>query len=217
MVASATETLDERICALEAALKEKDAALREVQHRAKNSLQLVLSLLKLQSGRIRDPEARSAYDQTLQRIEVLMIVYRQLHESRGDSSIDLAGYLRELVDLVRVNIGEKAGRVEMGIEVEDLSIGLYTAVPIGLVVNELLLNSLRHAFPEDGWIRVRLSRGDGRMAELVVADNGRGLPEGFDEDADASMLLVDALVGQIRGQLGIERRGGTKVLLKFPL
>lgn len=208
--------MDDENRRLQQALREKEEALRELQHRAKNSLQLVISLLKLQSGRIRDPDARIAYDQTLQRIEALAIAYRHLHESQSETEVELGRYLTELATTTCANMAGAAG-VDTRIRTDELAVGLSLAVPLGLILNELITNALRHAFPSDRWIRIELRRLDAASAELLVADNGRGLPAGFDADADAAMMLAEALAGQIGGTFSAETgSGGTEIRVTFP-
>lgn len=196
MKASAHSSMEDQTRQLEQALREKEAALRELQHRAKNSLQLVISLLKLQSGRLRDPEARAAYELTLQRIEALAIAYRHLHESGQETQVDLGRYLEELT---KTTCAAAAANADVGlvVEVEAIVGGLSLAVPLGLILNELVTSALKHAYPPGGRVRVTLSRSDANTAELVVADNGRGLPPGFDSDTDAAMMLAEALAGQL--------------------
>lgn len=210
--------MDEHTRQLEQALKEKEAALRELQHRAKNSLQLVISLLKLQSGRIRDPDARTAYDLTLQRIEALAIAYRHLHESGSETQVEFGRYLSELVTTTSANVPGGAQGTEIDVQSEKITGGLSLAVPLGLIVNELLTNSLRHAFPAKSWIRISLTRPAPDTLDLVIADNGRGLPSGFDPDADAGMLLAEALAAQLNATLAAETTGsGTVVRMSIPL
>ncbi len=212
----ARNAMDEENQRLQQALREKEEALRELQHRAKNSLQLVISLLKLQSGRIRDPDARSAYDQTLQRIEALAIAYRHLHESSSETEVELGRYLTEIATTTCANMAGAAG-VDTRIQTEEIAVGLSLAVPLGLIVNELVTNALRHAFPSDRWLRIGLRRASPTEAELVVADNGRGLPSGFDADADAAMMLAEALAGQIGGTFSADAAtAGTEVRVTFP-
>lgn len=213
---SARTPMDDENRRLQQALREKEEALRELQHRAKNSLQLVISLLKLQSGRIRDPDARIAYDQTLQRIEALAIAYRHLHESQSETEVELGRYLTELATTTCANMAGAAG-VDTRIRTDELAVGLSLAVPLGLILNELVTNALRHAFPSDRWIRIELRRVAPASAELLVADNGRGLPAGFDADADAAMMLAEALAGQIGGTFSSETgAGGTEIRVTFP-
>ena len=211
------EPLENETERLRQALQEKEAALRELQHRAKNSLQLVISLLKLQSGRIRDTDARSAYDQTLQRIEALAIAYRHLHESSSETGVELGHYLQELATTTCANQAGAAG-VETRIRTESLMAGLSVAVPLGLILNEIVTTALRHAYPSDRWIQIDLRRTGADTAELLVSDNGRGLPAGFDAEADAAMMLAEALAGQIGATLvaGPGANGGTEVRVSFP-
>lgn len=199
-------------------VQQLETALRELQHRAKNSLQLVISLLKLQAGRIRDPDARAAYDQTLLRIEALAILYRQLHESGSETHIDFSRYLDELCETTCSNLSEGTSDVEVTITAEPVSVGLYEAMPLGLIITELLSVSLRHAFPEKGWIRLTLNRFNEHRARLVVADNGRALPAGFDESIDSGMMLVEALAAQIGDGLAVTSdHAGTTVTVTFPI
>lgn len=217
MKASAHPTMEEQTRRLEQALREKEAALRELQHRAKNSLQLVISLLKLQSGRIRDPDAHAAYEQTLQRIEALAIAYRHLHESGTETQVDLGRYLTELATTTCAN-APGAADVDLSMEAEEIVGGLSLAVPLGLILNEILTNALKHAFPKDGWVQVRLSRRAEGMAELVVTDNGRGLPPGFDTDADSGMMLAEALAGQLGATVTASPDGGIVTInVTFPV
>jgi len=210
--------MDDHTRQLEQALKEKEAALRELQHRAKNSLQLVISLLKLQSGRIRDPDARAAYELTLQRIEALAIAYRHLHESGTETKVEFGRYLTELVTTTSASVPGGAQGVDIEVNAEKVTGGLSVAVPLGLIVNELLTISLRHAFPAKSWIRISLTRPEPSVMELLIADNGRGLPSGFDPDADAGMLLAEALAAQLGATMVTDTGGsGTSIHLTMPI
>jgi two-component sensor histidine kinase len=211
--------MDDHTRQLEQALREKEAALKELQHRAKNSLQLVISLLKLQSGRIRDPDARTAYDLTLQRIEALAIAYRHLHESGTETKVEFGRYVTELVTTASANLPGGAQGTDIDVQSEKITGGLSLAVPLGLIVNEMLTNALRHAFPAKSWIRISLSSPEPeKTIELVIADNGRALPSGFDPDADAGMLLAEALAAQLNATLAVESTGsGTTVKMLIPL
>lgn len=211
--------LETRVKELEAALRQKDAALREVQHRAKNGLQLAISLLRLQVGRMRDPEARAAFEDTLHRVEALTLVYRQLHQSGAEADVDLAVYLGELAQIAALPGDEavRAAGVEVAVTAEPIAVDLTAAMTIGLVVNELILAALRHAFAGVPRIEIGLSRFGDRHARLTVTDNGRPLPSGFDRSEDDAMLLVQALAGQLAGTLDIDTDGTSVAELIFPL
>ncbi len=199
-------------------IAELEAELRELQHRAKNSLQLVLSLLKLQAGRIRDPDAREAYEHTLMRIEVLALLYRQLHESGSGTHVDLGRYLEAVCEAVRESTPGAPPRVAIEVASEPIDIGLYEAMPLGLIVAELLTDSLHHGFPERAWVRVSAARIAPDRARLAVEDNGRALPAGFDTSAEDSLMLAEALAGQLGDTLNTETNAqGTTSSLTFPV
>jgi len=211
--------LEARVRELEAALRHKEAALREVQHRAKNGLQLAISLLRLQVGRMRDPQARAAFEDTLHRVEALTLVYRQLHQSGAEADVDLAAYLCELAHVAAAPADDavRGVGVEVAVVAEPIAVDLTAAMTIGLIVNELILASLRHAFPATPRIDVGLTRFGERHARLTVADNGRALPLGFDRGEDDAMLLVQALAGQLGGTLDTDSRRASFAELIFPL
>jgi len=215
---AATADLAERCRILEATLAEKDAALRELQHRAKNSLQMVISLLQLQNHRITDPVARAAYDQTMHRVEVLATLYRQVHEARAQTQVDLARYMREVAEMAQANMTSTPAKpVRITVEAQDLSTTLYTAMPLGLILNELVSQALLHAYPDDAWMRVRLEQLPSGQARLTVASNGRALPAGFDTEADAAGMLVEALATQLGADLDVSRNMGTTTRLTLTL
>lgn len=201
-----------------ARIRELEAEMRELQHRAKNSLQLVISLLKLQAGRIRDPDARAAYEQTLVRIEALAILYRHLHESGTGTHVNLGRYVETLCEAVKAGTPGGLANIPITVNAEPMEIGLYEAMPLGLIIAELVSNSLHHAFPEQGWIQITVSHvGNGR-ARLVVEDNGRPLPAGFDTTSDDGLMLAEALAGQLGDTLSTDSDAtGTTAAVSFPL
>lgn len=204
--------------ALATRIRELESELRELQHRAKNSLQLVISLLKLQAGRIRDPDARAAYEQTMVRIEALAILYRQLHETGSGTHIDFGRYVEALCEAVRHGTHGGTANLPIAVVSDPIQVGLYEAMPLGLIVAELVTNSLHHAFPDDGWIRITVRlEGNGR-ARLTVDDNGRALPAGFDTTAEDSLMLAEALAAQLGDTLSTDSdAAGTTASVSFPL
>lgn len=196
-----------------------EAELRELQHRAKNSLQLVLSLLKLQAGRIRDPDARMAYEHTLLRIEALAILYRQLHESGSGTHVDLERYVGALCETVREGAPGRAATIPITVTADAMEIALYEAMPLGLIVAELVTNALHHAFPDgEAWVNVILTRQRADRGRLVVEDNGRALPAGFDTTAEDGLMLAEALASQLGDTLSTDSDAfGTTASVSFPL
>ncbi len=210
-VAVAEDTSAERIRTLE-------AELRELQHRAKNSLQLVLSLLRLQAGGIRDPDARAAFEQTLVRIEALAILYRQLHESGAGTHIDLVRYLETLCEVVKAETPGSPANISITITAEPIEVALYEAMTLGLIIVELMSNSLLHAFPEQGWIKVTVTRLNATRARLVIEDNGRPLPAGLDTHSDEGLMLAEALASQLGDTLSTDSdTAGTTAAVSFPI
>ncbi|HYD63919.1 sensor histidine kinase [Azospirillum sp.] len=199
-------------------IRELEAELRELQHRAKNSLQLVISLLKLQAGRIRDPDARVAYEQTLVRIEALAILYRQLHETGSGTHVELGRYVEGLCEAVKAGTPGGLANVPITVSAEPITVGLYEAMPLGLIIAELVSNSLHHAFPEQGWINVAVTRQSDTRARLVVEDNGRALPAGFDTTSDDGLMLAEALASQLGDTLSTDSdSSGTTAAVSFPI
>jgi two-component sensor histidine kinase len=213
--ASGSETPDGP---LESRIRELESELRELQHRAKNSLQLVISLLKLQAGRIRDPDARVAYEQTLVRIEALAILYRQLHETGSGTHVELGRYVEGLCEAVKAGTPGGLANIPITVSAEPISVGLYEAMPLGLIIAELVSNSLHHAFPEKGWINVTVTRQSDTRARLVVEDNGRALPAGFDTTSDDGLMLAEALASQLGDTLSTDSDStGTTAAVSFPI
>jgi two-component sensor histidine kinase len=216
-----------RIRDLEAALRRKEAVLREVQHRAKNGLQLAISLLRLQVGRMRDPDARAAFEETLHRVEALTLVYRQLHESGAEDAVDLDAYLAELARLAAspTDVDARGPAFEVEVRAEPIRAGLTVAMTLGLAVNELILASQRHAFSGTPRVEVALERLPGGLARLTVDDNGRAIPAGFDEAGENGMMLIEALAAQIGGTVERDddgrgadgRPSGARAVMVFPV
>ncbi|HEY0837030.1 MAG TPA: histidine kinase dimerization/phosphoacceptor domain -containing protein [Azospirillum sp.] len=203
---------------LELRIRELESELRELQHRAKNSLQLVISLLKLQAGRIRDPDARIAYEQTLVRIEALAILYRQLHETGSGTHVELGRYVEGLCEAVKAGTPGGLANIPITVTAEPIVVGLYEAMPLGLIIAELVSNSLHHAFPEKGWINVAVTRQSETRARLVVEDNGRALPAGFDTTSDDGLMLAEALASQLGDTLSTDSdSSGTTAAVSFPI
>lgn len=199
-------------------IRELESELRELQHRAKNSLQLVISLLKLQAGRIRDPDARAAYEQTMVRIEALAILYRQLHETGSGTHIDFGRYVEALCDAVRYGIPGGTANIPITVSSDPIQVGLYEAMPLGLIIAELVTNSLHHAYPDEGWLRVTVRLENNGRARLTVEDNGRALPAGFDTTAEDSLMLAEALAAQLGDTLSTDSdAAGTTASVSFPL
>jgi PAS domain S-box-containing protein len=198
---------------LQRALDEKNALLREVQHRLRNNLQLVASLLALQADATATPEARTELDEAAARVRSIALAQERPQHSGAATEIDFTAYLRALVDSVGSMAEPDTVRFEFA--GEPVRLPLDRAIPAGLATNELLTNALEHAFPQaDGTVRVELHR-DGDAVVVTVADNGIGLPDEIDINRPRSlgMRLLKRLATQARASLEVERHRGTRFRL----
>jgi PAS domain S-box-containing protein len=202
-----------------AALMEKTLLLNEIHHRVKNNLQVITSLLNLQAGRARDPVVHALISESRDRVQAMALIHQLLFERRDWSRVQLGPYLHRLGDLLSSTYGR--GRIELGVEADDVELDVQRAVPCGLLVNELVTNAFKHAFPGEGTgrIRIELRREADGHARLRVSDTGRGLPEDMDIERIESlgMQLIPLLAEQVRGTLRVERGPGARFELRFPI
>lgn len=199
--------------ALQASLAESEILLKELHHRAKNNLQLIASLLDLASS----SPAPGALAECRDRINSIALVHEKLYQSGTFTSIGLSDYLRSLGQQVAHAWSPAEGRIEVKVDADDLSVPLDTAVPCGLIVNELLTNAFKHAFPNDarGTISVRATRAGARIV-LTVDDDGTGMPpKAANEPGHLGLELVRALARQLRAELHVTTERGTHITLSF--
>ncbi|MGH8056239.1 MAG: sensor histidine kinase, partial [Candidatus Entotheonellia bacterium] len=201
------------------ALREKEVLLKEIHHRVKNNLQIVSSLLSLQANQIQDQQAREMLKETQRRVKSMSFIHERLYRSSNLAQIDFAEYIRELANDLLHSYHISADRITLGLTLADALLSIETALPCGLILNELISNCLKHAFPagRTGEIRIELhSRPDG-MFVLTVSDNGIGLPQGLDFRTTTSLglQLVVTLTEQVRGTIELDRHEGTTFRLLF--
>ena len=196
---------------IELALEERETLLREVYHRVKNNLQVVQSLLRLQRRALPEGAARTALDQSIQRVHAMALVHEKLYQSGTLSAVSLQAYTADLLRHLGDIAGAQARGIRLHAEIDAVDAVLETAVPYGLLVAELVSNCFKHAFPagRGGEIRVSLQRGAGGVC-LRVADDGVGLPPGFDVADGRSMglQLASSLATQLGGTLRASHEGG---------
>jgi len=202
---------------IEASLREKEVLLKEVNHRVKNNLQVISSLLNLQRDQICDEKARELFTDAQSRIESMALVHEKLYQSSDLGRIDFADYLRDLTDNLGGLMGHRARNLSLKLESTGLQLGVDTAIPCGLIINELVTNAYKHAFPAggQGHVVVAISRVNNGRLRLMVADDGCGLPVDMDlrQTRSLGLRLVHTLVQQLRGTLVVERERGTRFVL----
>ncbi|MFO7848949.1 MAG: histidine kinase dimerization/phosphoacceptor domain -containing protein [Spirochaetia bacterium] len=199
--------------------EEKELLLREIHHRVKNNLNVVVSLLRIQLGMFEDIKIQDALRDSIERIRSIALVHQYLYQSSSQSSIDFSDFVDEFVaDLSRTY--EVSGEIRIVSEIEDVSVHIDSAVPVSLIINELVTNAFKYAFPGErkGTITVRVSENPEGAIVLSVRDDGVGLPEDFDINTGDSlgMRLIKGLTQQIEGTLRLSREGGTGFTVTFP-
>lgn len=201
------------------ALKEKEVLLREVHHRVKNNLQVICSMLRLQSGRSHDETLSQVLRDCRERVMAMAMLHDQLHRAKDLSNINLGEYSRNLAASMFCSYGVNSAQIELRMEVEDIPVPFDTAIPCGLIMHELLSNALLHAFPagQKGRVWLILRAQPGGRIELTVSDDGRGFPESAPSDGPRSLglRLVDLLAGQIDAAVERSSQSGTLCRLRF--
>jgi len=205
---------------IKSSLKEKVTLLSEIHHRVKNNLQIISSLLDLQSMQIDDPTAHAMLQSSMNRIQSMALIHQTLYQSTDFSLVDFDDVLKTLVSNAASSYRIDEARVELTIHCVPLKLSISAAIPCGLIVNELITNALKHAFPgaRRGEIIVRLSVDDSQ-ATLSVSDNGVGIPRDINLDNTRSLglELIAILTDQLNGTLSIERAEPTRFSVRFPL
>jgi two-component sensor histidine kinase len=200
-------------------LKEKEVLLKEIHHRVKNNLQIINSLLNLQSRDITDKESQDAFEKCKNRIDSIALVHEKLYQSEDLANIEFGEYVNTLTVRLFDAYSAKLPEVKLKTDVDNLYLQVNKAIPCSLVINELVMNSIKHGFPggRKGEISVELKTLGDTKVSLIVADNGIGLPENFQIDTPSTlgMQIIEALVGQLHGSLRVEKSKGTKFIVEF--
>lgn len=195
--------------AMKQSLQEKEILLKEVHHRVKNNLQVISSILNLQSALLTDPQARAAIRECQHRIKSMALVHEKLYRAGDLARIDLAGYLSSLAKSIFLEHQVNSDRIKLHLEIEPVDLDLNVAVPLGLILNELITNAFIHAFPEgrEGNIWVSFKKRPDGLVELRVKDDGVGFPSDVDfkKSESLGLVIINTLVEQIEGQLEMKR------------
>ncbi|HEY9600595.1 MAG TPA: histidine kinase dimerization/phosphoacceptor domain -containing protein [Allocoleopsis sp.] len=205
---------------IQAALQEKEVLLQEIHDRVKNNLQILNSLLQMQSRRVKSPEAVLALRDTRNRIESIALVHEKLYCSDNLANVDFYQYIPALTLHLFDTYNVSSDTVKIKLQVERLFLEIKIGIPCGLIINELVSNSLKHAFPNnhEGKIQIEFHANSEGLLTLIVRDNGVGLPEDFDLETPHSLglTLVYELVEQLEGTLDLDRSRGTEFRITFP-
>jgi two-component sensor histidine kinase len=204
---------------LREALGEKEVLLKEIHHRVKNNLQIISSLLNLQSTHITDQKTREALRESQHRVRSMALIHEKLYQSTDLAQIDFASYLKDLVNSLAQSYRHGSSQVLINTVAQNIHLDLDNAIPCGLIVNELVSNSLKHAFPENnaGHIEVVFEEPAGDEYTLVIRDDGVGLPAGLDPTQSTSLglKLVASLVQQLNGTLVMDNTNGASFEIIF--
>jgi PAS domain S-box-containing protein len=206
---------------LQASLHEKEVLLKEIHHRVKNNLQIVSSLLDLQADALPDPQVRTIFEDSQQRIQAMALIHESLYQSEDLTHIEAASYIQRLCARLAQIHHLVADRIAVTVRAEVVRLDVQMAIACGLILQELLSNGYKHAFPDGrtGEIQITLEVGSEQQATLTVRDTGVGFPEGLDFRTTDSLglQLVCLLTEQLQGIVTLRRREGTEWTLSFPL
>lgn len=199
-------------------LKEKELLIREVHHRVKSNLQVIISMIRLQAAHGENAVLEEAFREIENRIRAMALVHEKLYNEKDLSNISLADYLQSVVRELALSYGTASRGIEITTSADSRYLAIDKAIPCGLIINELVTNSLKHAFPDDrkGEIRIILKKTE-TGHELTVKDNGIGMREGFDLSAAKTLGLqiIDTLVRQLRGTYELKSGEGTEFHIGF--
>lgn len=202
-----------------AMLQQRDTMLREIHHRVKNNMQIMSSLLSLQARSASNPESARMLEENQNRIRSMALLHEILYQSPDLASLDFSKYLLQMVGHLFRSYGLSNRQIRLHTELEPAGLELDDALPCGLLISEVISNSLKHAFPDgrEGEIRIALQRASETSVQIVLADDGVGLPDGLDWTTSRSLglRLVRALAEQLHARLDIRSEGGTRVELVF--
>lgn len=204
---------------IKASLREKEVLLKEIHHRVKNNLQVISSLFRLQSRYTNDRHALEMFRESQDRVQSMALVHQKLYQSADLARIDFAEYLRSLTTSLLRSYQTDHQSITLTILVDDLFLDIDQAIPCGLIINELVSNSLKYAFPDNrtGAIQIELRRTVDHQLTLTVHDNGIGLPPDIDLTTNKTLglQLASTLTNQLGGSITIDRHGGTTFVIIF--
>ena len=204
---------------IKATLVEREVLLKDNHHRVKNNLQIISRMLNQQSGKITDKKVLEIFRETQNRVESMALIHEKLYQSKDMTRIDFADYIQAVASHLFPQYNVDPSVIKQKIDAHDVFMGINTAIPCSLIINELLSNCLKHAFPagKEGEIRIDLRSDANKKFTLIVSDNGVGFPEDLDfrNTETVGLQLVCTLVEQLEGTIELDRHGGTEFEITF--
>ena len=196
-------------------LEEKNFLLKEVHHRVKNNLQVVSSLIKLQVRTLKNDEAKIALEEGRRRIKSMALIHQNLYMHDSVSSIYMPDYMQQLVEECQVNFMVDNQNIQFQLAVDEISLDIDSALPIGLITNELISNALKHAFPgnQDGIVKITLRNNE--LLSLIIEDNGVGFQNNEERNGGFGLKLVQVFVEKLKATYHVSHENGTRVELKM--
>jgi PAS domain S-box-containing protein len=203
---------------LRSALSEKEILLREIHHRVKNNLQVMSSLISLQADDTQHPELQEAFLEMQTRVRSMALIHEELYQAQDLARVNFAEYIQKLASGLMQSY-QLSPHVALRVEVEEIFLGVDTAIPCGLIINELVTNAFKYAFPDErkGEVVIRLTLGGDKTYRLCVQDDGVGLPAGMDIENTATlgMQLITILSRQLRAKMQVKLESGTSIEIEF--
>ncbi|MGD2085884.1 MAG: histidine kinase dimerization/phosphoacceptor domain -containing protein [Candidatus Aminicenantes bacterium] len=206
---------------LKNSLREKEILLKEVHHRVKNNMAVISSLLNLQAEKFEDPAVLNAFRDSRHRIRSMALVHEKLYQAKDLSKIEFSQYIKELSQQVSRSNEFQGARIRVKVKADNIKLGIDTAIPCGLIINELLTNAFKYAFPKNrtGKIHIHMQMIESKYYKLMVSDNGVGLPEHIDVQHPSTfgLNLVYLLTQQLEGKVEAQSEKGTRFMITFPI
>lgn len=194
---------------LKLSVQEKEILLKEVHHRVKNNLNVIISLLSLQSKSFDDPEVIQVFENSKNRIYSIALVHEQLYQSQTFYQINCRNYIKQLVSSLFYSCSDSSGQIKLTFEVDEIYLNIETAIPCGMIINELVTNAIKYAFSDhrSGEIKIILKAEELQKYHLIIRDNGMGLPAEFDWEKTSSLglTLVRLLMKQLDGSVELKQ------------
>jgi two-component sensor histidine kinase len=200
-------------------VKEKDILLKETHHRVKNNLQVISSLMNLQGKKFDNPKYFDTCLTCKQRVMAMANIHQRLYEDQDFQSVNIKAFVKEMITSAKSNYDNFTKKINLVFDVDDVRLNLNSSVNLGLIINELLTNSIKYAFDsrDTGSIKIEVKQTDHSL-RLCISDDGKGLPENFDIQKSESLgfLLVQSLVDQMEGEMVLDSSAGTKIIITLP-